>query len=88
MLLQTNPKSRYSSAGGALGLVLIAVLSGAIDRQKHVDVNIRYRQAVVRASETCAHDAQCVAFPPSHCGHPQFANYNLNELFSYLFLLL
>jgi hypothetical protein len=56
-LLRTNPKSRHSSAGGALGPVLIAASSRAIDKQKHVDVDIGYRQAVARASETRTHDA-------------------------------
>ena len=56
-MLWTNPKLRHSLAGGTLGPVLIVVSSGAIDKQKHVDVDIGYRQAVVRASETHVHNA-------------------------------
>jgi len=40
----TNPKLRHSSAGGALGPVLIEASIGAIDKQKRVDVDIGYRQ--------------------------------------------
>jgi hypothetical protein len=57
VLLQTNLKLRHSLAGGTLGPVLIVASSGAIDRRKRMDVDIGYRQAVVRASETRAHDA-------------------------------
>jgi hypothetical protein len=47
-LLQVNPRSRQSSAGGALGPAIIEASGGAIDKQKHGNVVIVWgRQASV-----------------------------------------
>jgi hypothetical protein len=47
-LLWVNPRSRQSSAGGALGPAVIEASGGAIDKRKHGNVVIAWgRQASV-----------------------------------------